>query len=496
MKLLFLGKRNVPGCERAQQFCRTQVDDLLCFLGARGEPLPAAAREWRGDYIISYLSPWIVPERLLRAARIAAINFHPGPPEYPGTGCTNFALYEGATRYGVTCHHMEKSVDTGRLIAVRRFPIKPTDTVWSVNQRSHAEIFDLFHEVVALLLRGAPLPEASQQWTRRPFTRGELDALCEVTAAMPEAEIARRVRATEFPGMPGAFLSIGERRYPFAKRIRVEIVVPVRNEAEMIPIFIDRILSLKLPPVVDLSLRFVEDGSTDDTKAVLAESARRLPNVSCVSLRRGMGQAPAVAYGLSRSNADAVIMMDADCGHSPDVVPRMIESFLEGHEVVQATRTDPDEPTSARAVAAAAFNSLARLLTGVDLNTQNVYFRLVSRERKQELLEAPGFARFLRIPELSKRRVDYIGYRLERRPAGDSKYGLLRLLGFSLVGLLALTSRRRLALLGALALAPAALLWLAGFCVAAGAILTAVVLLAAGWFWVSHSNVLTRLEPV
>ena len=51
------------------------------------------------------------------------INFHPGSPEYPGTGCTNFAIYNKEKEYGVTCHYMKTSVDSEILSQVKRFPI-------------------------------------------------------------------------------------------------------------------------------------------------------------------------------------------------------------------------------------------------------------------------------------------------------------------------------------------------------------------------------------
>ena len=56
-------------------------------------PFPKEAKKWQGDYIISYLSRWIVPSYLLNNAKIASFNFHPASPEYPGIGCNNFALY-------------------------------------------------------------------------------------------------------------------------------------------------------------------------------------------------------------------------------------------------------------------------------------------------------------------------------------------------------------------------------------------------------------------
>ena len=73
---------------------------------------------------MSYLI-WVVPEWLLRKAKIAAINFHPASPDYPGIGCRNFALYENAKEYGVTCHHMSATIDTGSIIEIKRFPIFP-----------------------------------------------------------------------------------------------------------------------------------------------------------------------------------------------------------------------------------------------------------------------------------------------------------------------------------------------------------------------------------
>ena len=104
--LLFLGKADDPDCARALEFCQQAFAPVTYCLGKWGDPLPGKVQEWEGDYIVSYLSRWVVPDALLKRARKAAINFHPASPEYPGIGCNNFALYENASEYGVTCHHM------------------------------------------------------------------------------------------------------------------------------------------------------------------------------------------------------------------------------------------------------------------------------------------------------------------------------------------------------------------------------------------------------
>ncbi|TAK18722.1 MAG: hypothetical protein EPO35_01120 [Acidobacteria bacterium] len=197
MKILFLGKADDPHNDRAVGFCRAHFPSVSVHLGRRGDPLPAEALDWRGDCIVSYLSRWIVPGEMLDRAALA-INFHPAPPQYPGTGCTNFALYDGATEYGVTCHHMAQAVDSGQIIAVRRFPIRSDDTVASLLARTYEVQLALFEEIFAMLARGEALPLSGDAWAPNARTRRELDALARISPDMSAAEVARRVRATTF----------------------------------------------------------------------------------------------------------------------------------------------------------------------------------------------------------------------------------------------------------------------------------------------------------
>lgn len=203
LRVLLLGKAGDPLCANAADYMRQHGARTDVFLGRRGEAFPTVGAAGF-DYLISYLSPWVVPAALLERASVAAINFHPGPPEYPGIGCTNFALYEGATSYGVTCHHLAANVDTGPLIQVIRFPVYATDTVLSLTQRCYASIAVLYYEMVDRMLAGQPLPVSNERWTRRPFRRTELNALCRLTSGMTQDEIQRRIRATTFPGYPSA----------------------------------------------------------------------------------------------------------------------------------------------------------------------------------------------------------------------------------------------------------------------------------------------------
>lgn len=176
--------------------------------GGNGEPLPADIPDGRLDAVISFISPWIVPQSLLDRADLA-INFHPGSREYPGIGCYNFALYEGASEFGAVCHHMAPIVDTGPIIAERRFRVLAHETVESLKLRTTVVMLALYHEILTAMARGAPLPRAQVSWSRRPFLRKELNALAQITPEMPAEEIRRRVRATTYPGFRGPHVELG-----------------------------------------------------------------------------------------------------------------------------------------------------------------------------------------------------------------------------------------------------------------------------------------------
>jgi len=212
--LLFLGKADDPDCARALEYCQKHFSNVTYCLGKWGDPLPENIRKWEGDYIISYLSRWVIPQELLDRAKIAAINFHPASPEYPGIGCNNFALYEDAKEYGVTCHHMAGKVDTGRIIKVRRFPIHPEDGVDELLTRTYENQMALFFEVAQTMAEGKILPTSAETWTRPPFSRKQFDELFRITSNMGQQEIARRVRAISYKHWQ-PYIDLGEFRFEY-----------------------------------------------------------------------------------------------------------------------------------------------------------------------------------------------------------------------------------------------------------------------------------------
>lgn len=214
MKILFLGKENDLLCKKALDVLLMKGVETESYLGNRFTPRPKIKSD-RYDFIFSYIAPWIIPSSWILRAKRAAINFHPGPPQYPGIGCTNFAIYHHEKEFGVTAHHMAQKVDSGKIIAVKRFPLYPDDSVFSLTQRCYENIYQLFVEMLPSLLEGKPLEESKEKWTRKPFLRKELDKLCLILPDMDEEEIRRRVRATAFPNYPAPVIELAGFRFVY-----------------------------------------------------------------------------------------------------------------------------------------------------------------------------------------------------------------------------------------------------------------------------------------
>lgn len=198
-KVLFLGKKNDHLTTKALDFCSKHFDVNL---------LTDDFYWSEYDYILSYLYPHVLDEKIIKNAKIAAINFHPAPPKYPGTGCINFALYNKDTTYGVTAHHMDKKVDSGKIIETLTFPIYESDTVATLLERTYAHQFVLFHRVMAVILADKNFPTyEGDPWRDHTTTRKDLDALSIIPTECSEDEMKRRIRATTYgPWKPKVLL--------------------------------------------------------------------------------------------------------------------------------------------------------------------------------------------------------------------------------------------------------------------------------------------------
>lgn len=276
---------------------------------------------------------------------------------------------------------------------------------------------------------------------------------------------------------------------------RIDVIVAVRNEEQNIPVFLGQFAALTLPADVALNVLFVEDSSTDATRPLLRRLARNNPAIGYWTLARGAGQGLAIAFGLSRSTADAMIMMDVDGSHPVEVIPEMIRAYRDGAQVVQCVRRTLANRKEYRRIGAMAFQLAARALTGVDTNEQNIYYRLVTANVARSLLQ-PRYWHYLRFPlprrpEGALRRI-YVD--TEERVLGESKYDFRRLVNLAIDAVMSLMTGARLvvvfSIVGAIALLLIAVgLWPLALLVAAG-----MGWLLRRWIALHRTDTLQRMQ--
>lgn len=159
---------------------------------------------------------------------------------------------------------------------------------------------------------------------------------------------------------------------------RLCVVVPAFNEAAGIEEF-HRRLTGAMAAFADWTVIYVNDGSTDDTPAILRRLRASDGHVALISLSRNFGKEIAMTAGLDHAPGDAVIVIDADLQDPPEVIPQLVATWREGYDVVYARRKVPiGEPWFGTTIATL-FHHLMRDLGNANLPTGTGDFRLMSR---------------------------------------------------------------------------------------------------------------------
>lgn len=156
----------------------------------------AVAAGVAGVRVVAFLSSVIVPAEILGMLDGPAYNFHPGPPEYPGSYVAGFAIYDGAETFGVTLHEMSAQVDAGPIVEVRRFPVPENAKFQDLEIVAFQQVLTLFEDYAShMACNDAPLPSGIEPWTGTSRTRAEAERLMQIEADLTEEEIVRRYRA-------------------------------------------------------------------------------------------------------------------------------------------------------------------------------------------------------------------------------------------------------------------------------------------------------------
>lgn len=218
--------------------------------------------------------------------------------------------------------------------------------------------------------------------------------------------------------------------------VELTVVVPMYDEQEVIPLFVERLRPLADAWGVTYEVLCVDDGSTDATPVLLQRVAREWPEVRVVRLRANAGHQAAISAGLQRARGRYVVTIDADLQDPPETIGEMLALAREQDvDVVYGVRSDRSSDTAFKRVTARAFYRSIRALSDVDAHVDAGDFRLMSRATVDAVNALPEHHRVLRlvVPALGFPSAS-VEYRREARAAGSSKYPLARMLRLSIDG--------------------------------------------------------------
>jgi glycosyltransferase involved in cell wall biosynthesis len=229
-------------------------------------------------------------------------------------------------------------------------------------------------------------------------------------------------------------------RFDPSANCRLSVVVPVHNEEEVLRECARRLLGVLDTLPMEAEIVYVNDGSTDNSLAIMQQLRDEDPRVAIVDLSRNFGKEIAMSAGLDHAKGDAVVVIDADLQDPPELIPELIKHWTDGYDVVYAKRMVRDGETAIKKATASVFYRLMQIVGGVKIPEDTGDFRLLSRRAVDSLKQLHEYHRFM------KGLFAWIGYpqkaveyRRDPRHAGQTKWNYWRLWNFALEGITSFT---------------------------------------------------------
>lgn len=216
----------------------------------------------------------------------------------------------------------------------------------------------------------------------------------------------------------------------------ISIVVPVYNEQDNIEIFYQEVCRHMAGLAYDFELVFVDDGSDDDTQLMLDRITQQDKRVRGLILARNFGHQIALTCGLDFAVGDAVITMDGDMQHPPELLPQLINKWEQGFDVVQTIRVNTEGVSWFKKITSGMFYKVMNAMANIRIAEGGSDFRLLDKKVVASFRHFKDKARFIRgIISAIGYRQDQIEFVAPKRHAGVSKFSLKKMLLFAVDGI-------------------------------------------------------------
>lgn len=218
------------------------------------------------------------------------------------------------------------------------------------------------------------------------------------------------------------------------------VIIPMYNEEAVIKETYHRLKKVMDQAGESYELLFVNDGSKDQSASIISELSAADKNIRLVDFSRNFGHQIAVTAGMDFAQGQAIVIIDADLQDPPEVIPKMLEKWREGYDVVYGKRLKRQGETIFKKITAYAFYRILAALTNDNIPKDTGDFRLIDRKVCDAMKSLQEKNRFLR------GMVNWVGFRQtaveyvrDERWAGETKYPLKKMLKFAADGIISFT---------------------------------------------------------
>jgi len=222
----------------------------------------------------------------------------------------------------------------------------------------------------------------------------------------------------------------------YAEKFNLSIIIPMFNEYKVLPLCLKRINNVVKNLDITTELVFIDDGSDDGGAEYLEKQSSIHSSLKIVKLSRNFGKEAALTAGLDYAKGEAVIILDADLQDPPELIPKMIEQWQSGVDVVLMQRRTRAGETWLKRASAYLFYRLLQRTSRLNIPMDTGDFRLMSRRAVDALKQLPERNRFM------KGLFAWVGmptvvlkYDREPRAAGSTKWGYLGLIQLAMEGI-------------------------------------------------------------
>lgn len=217
--------------------------------------------------------------------------------------------------------------------------------------------------------------------------------------------------------------------------MKLSLVVPVFNEEDAIPFFYKKVRGFEYLKDYDVEIVFINDGSRDNTEAIINTLALTDPLVVNLSFTRNFGKEPALFAGIEHSTGEIVIPIDVDLQDPIEVIPLLIEKWKSGANVVLAKRTDRSSDNAIKRKSAEWFYKIHNMISNPKIEDNVGDFRLLSREVVENIKLIQERNLFMKgVLSWVGGKIDIVEYTRDKRIAGSTKFNVWKLWNLAIEG--------------------------------------------------------------